>query len=177
MNKRLIILVSGPPAAGKTTLATGLAAALNLPLISKDDIKETLVDALDGPAGDLAWSRRIGGAAMQVLWRLAERCPAAVVEANFRPHNEYEQTRLRQLDAQIIELYCACPTDELLRRFAARAHTAHAAHPLTELSADMVAEFDQPMGVGHVIKVNTAGQIDLPALAAQITSVAGLSRS
>ena len=49
MDTRLIVLVSGAPAAGKTTLAIGLATALRLPL--KDD---ALVDALDGPARDLA---------------------------------------------------------------------------------------------------------------------------
>ena len=70
---RLIIVVSGAPAAGKTTLATAVAKARRLPVIGKDDIKETLVDALDGLASDPGWSRRIGGAAMQVLWRLDTR--------------------------------------------------------------------------------------------------------
>jgi predicted kinase len=43
---RTLVLVSGPPAAGKTTVALPLAAALAWPLISKDDIKEALVDVL-----------------------------------------------------------------------------------------------------------------------------------
>lgn len=169
MPSRLIILVSGPPAAGKTTLATALANALELPLICKDDLKETLVDALGGPADDLAWSRRIGGAAMELLWRLAQRCPAAVLEANFRPHSEYEQTQLRQLQAHLIEIYCVCPADELSRRFAARARTAHAAHPLTELPADLLAEYDRPMGVGQLIEIDTTRPVDLAELAARVT--------
>ena len=173
MSQRLIILVSGAPAAGKTTLATALAADLNLPLISKDDIKETLVDALDGPAADLAWSRVVGGAAMQVLWRLAERCPAAILEANFRPHNPYEHARLRQLDARVIELHCTCPAEELVRRFALRAPTAHAAHPLRGLSADLLAEFDQPMGIGHVIEVDTSVPVDVPSLTARLSKLIG----
>ncbi|WP_198152803.1 AAA family ATPase [Pseudofrankia sp. DC12] len=113
MTNQLIILVSGPSAAGKTTLATALARALELPLICKDDIKETLVDALGRPVDDLSWSRRIGGAAMELLWRLAQRCPAAVLGANFRLHSDYEQTRLRQLQAHLIEIHCVCPADEL----------------------------------------------------------------
>ncbi|MFL6075446.1 MAG: AAA family ATPase [Mycobacteriales bacterium] len=171
MSTRLIILVSGAPAAGKTTLAIGLAAALRLPLICKDDIKETLVDTLGGPAGDLTWSRRIGGAAMEVLWRLAERCPAAVIEANFRPHNEYEHSRLLQLQARIIEIHCVCPTDELARRFAARAPTAHAAHPLTELSTELVAEYDQPIGLGEVINIDTTRPVDLTQLTTRLASM------
>lgn len=45
-------MVSGAPAAGKSTLARALAPRLGLPLISQDDIKETLFDALAPPAAD-----------------------------------------------------------------------------------------------------------------------------
>jgi adenylate kinase family enzyme len=48
---RGVVLVSGAPGADKTTLAVPLAAALGLPLLSKDQIKETLFDALNYPAG------------------------------------------------------------------------------------------------------------------------------
>src|SRR4051794_10844242 len=42
----LAVVVSGIPASGKTTLARQLALALELPLVSKDVIKEALFDAL-----------------------------------------------------------------------------------------------------------------------------------
>ena len=41
-----IILVSGSPAAGKTTIATLLSKKLKIPLISKDTIKEILFDSI-----------------------------------------------------------------------------------------------------------------------------------
>src|SRR5215212_3203768 len=125
---RQFVLVSGAPAAGKTSIAVPLAKLLGLPLIAKDDIKETLFDGLSGPAGDLAWSREIGSAAMDVLWRLAECAPSAVLEANFRPHSEYERDRIARLDARIIEVYCHCPSEVLRQRFRDRARTAHPAH-------------------------------------------------
>ena len=34
------VVVSGPPASGKTTLARAIAPALGLPLVAKDTIKE-----------------------------------------------------------------------------------------------------------------------------------------
>jgi hypothetical protein len=87
-----IVIVSGAPSgAGKTTLAKPLADALGFSLIAKDDIKETMFDALDGPPEDRAYSRSIGGASMALLWMLATRCPKVVLEANFRPYNAYHK--------------------------------------------------------------------------------------
>src|SRR5262249_58176789 len=50
----LLVVVTGPPASGKSRLAEELAESLGLPLVTKDGIKETLFDTL-GP-GDQAWS-------------------------------------------------------------------------------------------------------------------------
>ncbi len=70
---RRLVYVSGAPGAGKTSLAGPLAAELGYALITKDTIKETLHDALGAPDPDLAWSRWLGGAAMELLWTLAAR--------------------------------------------------------------------------------------------------------
>jgi hypothetical protein len=61
------------------------AAALGYALLAKDRIKETMHDAFGAPGPDRAWSRRLGGAAMELLWALAADAPAVVIEANFRP--------------------------------------------------------------------------------------------
>ena len=171
MTERRIVLVSGAPAAGKTSLARPLAGLLKLPLIAKDDIKETLVDVLGDQGGDLAWSRKIGGAAMELLWKLAERAPAAVLEANFRPYSAYERERLTRLEARIIEVYCRCPADVLMQRFHERAMTAHAAHPATDLTPEWIAEFDRPMGLGDVIEIDTTRPVEIDSLAMRITAL------
>ena len=93
-----LVLVSGAPGAGKSALARPLAALLGLPLLSKDVIKESLFDTLGHVADDeLASSRQLGGAAMELLWRLAARCPAVVLEANFRSQSAYERKRVLEL--------------------------------------------------------------------------------
>src|SRR4029077_8625176 len=101
---RRLVYVSGAPGAGKSSLAGPLAAELGFTLITKDTLKETLHDALRAPEPDLAWPRRLGGAAMELLWRLAADAPAVVIEANFRPYSEYEREKLSTLAAHPVEV-------------------------------------------------------------------------
>jgi predicted kinase len=108
-DSRKLVYVSGAPGSGKTSLAGPLAAALGYALLAKDRIKETLHDAFGAPEPDRAWSRRLGGAAMELLWALAADAPAAVIEANFRPRSEYERAKLSGLAARPVEVHCACP--------------------------------------------------------------------
>ncbi|MFN2478824.1 MAG: AAA family ATPase [Pseudonocardiaceae bacterium] len=170
---RGVVLVSGAPGAGKTTLAVPLAAALGLPLLSKDQIKETLFDALDYPAGDLQASRRASKAAMQLLWTLAETFPSVVLEANFRPHSDYERSRINLLHGRLVEVYCACPPAVAAKRYATRGAsvTHHRAHVLSHLSDDLLAEFDQPLGVGQLIRVDTTQSVEMESLAATIRAL------
>lgn len=109
---------------------------------------------------------------MEVLWRLSEVTPAVVLEANFRPHSDYERRRLASLDARVVEVYCDCPPSEVARRFAARATAGlHAAHPLRALPDDLLAEYDQPVGFGTVVRVDTSRPVDAAEVAARVRQV------
>jgi len=171
--QRQIVLVSGAPGAGKSTLAGPLAAELGFALLSKDIIKEALWDAVNPPAGDRPWSRRLGGAAMEVLWALAARSPRAVLEANFRPHSAYERGRILGLGAAVAEVYCDCPPDEAARRYAVRGAgpDRHPAHVVAVLAPDYYVEYDRPMGIGTVIRVDTTHPVDVRSLAERLRPV------
>ena len=82
----VLVLVSGAPGSGKTTLAARLATDLRLPLLTKDAIKEALLDAVAAPGR--ARPRELGAAAFAVLYavvgRLLDADVGAVVEGNFR---------------------------------------------------------------------------------------------
>jgi predicted kinase len=82
----LLVIVSGAPGSGKTKLARRLGAALRLPLLLKDDLKEALYEALG--ADDREQSRQLGRAAYDLLALIAGRLLEAgvdvLVESNFR---------------------------------------------------------------------------------------------
>ena len=165
-NSRRLVYVSGAPGSGKTTLAVPLAAELGLPLFSKDRIKETLHESLGAPEPDLAWSRRLGAAAMELLWVLAADAPAAVLEANFRPRSEYERAKLWALAGDPVEVHCACPAELAVRRYNAR--RTHPVHVISTLDLAAMAEYDRPVGVGALVTVDTAVAVDVTAIAAAV---------
>jgi predicted kinase len=120
MSGRLVI-VGGAPATGKTTLALALGKSLGLPVITKDDIKESL--AAPFKTGDREWSRQLGAAAYSVLFTIAERILAGgqglILESNF--HRGIADEPLRALAARAPTVVIVCHTPDARQRFAERA--------------------------------------------------------
>jgi predicted kinase len=167
MSRRLVY-VSGAPGAGKSSLAGPLAAELGYPLLFKDKLKETLHDWLSGPDPDLAWSRRLGAAAMELMWAVAADAPRVVIEANFRPHSEYERGKLTGLADRIVEVYCSCPADLALHRFNERGPGRHQVHVNPSVTLEELVEWDRPVGVGTLMRVDTTVPVDVARVAAQV---------
>jgi predicted kinase len=168
---RDLVIVSGAPGAGKSTLAAPLARALGFPLLTKDVIKQTLFDCLGQVVGDpLASSRRLGGAAMEMLWRLAADCPAVVIEANFRTRSEHERRRVAELCERPVEVHCSVPVEVAASRFAERARRQdhHPVHVASSTPLDFFEQFAQPFGVGPVLVVDTTSKVDIGDLTTRV---------
>src|SRR5262245_10823924 len=92
MRQPHLILVTGLPGTGKSTLARALASRYRAPILCKDTIKEPLLDGIG--ATDRAGSRRLSDASFAVMFALARESLGAgtdlVLEGNFRP-GEHEQ--------------------------------------------------------------------------------------
>lgn len=136
-----VVLVTGVPGSGKTTLARRLSPALGLPLLSKDVVEETLFDVLG--AGDRAWSTRLGAAANEVLWSLLADCPTGAVVAR-----------------------CDCPGPLAAQRYAdRRRHPGHL--PADEATLDRIRAAAPGMvglGVGPALQVDTSRPVDLASV-------------
>jgi predicted kinase len=168
----LVVVVQGPPAAGKTTVARELAARLRMPLLAKDTVKEALFDELG--SGDLAWSQRLGGATYLALLRLAEESAALgagfVLEGNFVCGSEFEM-RLRELPARFVQIHCGAPLELLVQRYESRVrHPGHIDHERGKALREAVETgrhdpLDLP---GKTIRVDTSGPVDLAELAARV---------
>lgn len=127
-----IVVVTGPPASGKSTLATRLADEFSLPALTKDGIKEAMLDAVGSVDREL--SGRIGAAAWEVLWHVLEREAAAgrpvLVEGNVsRESGRALLGRLARLyDVRVLQVHCAAPVDVLYRRYEQRIGVRHPGH-------------------------------------------------
>ena len=168
MPPMVYVVVSGPPASGKSTLAPPLAAALGLPLIAKDTIKDALMDQLGAPS--IEASRELGRAAVRAMLAVARQCPGAVLESVWHRSRAVEE--LRALPLPIVEVFCRCDPETIHRRFRARATTRAAGHFDVERTTDELWNDDvaEPVDGGWaVIEVDTARPVDLERVTAAIT--------
>ena len=158
------VVVSGPPASGKSTLAPVLAERLQLPLLAKDTIKDALMRLL--PVADVEASRQLGRAAVAVMLAVAaDSRVGAVLESNF--FRSKAVAHLAALPGPVVEVFCRCDRDVAAARFAARIGTRSGGHfdrdrSAWELWNDEVAE---PVGgPWPVIEVDTTRPVDVDSV-------------
>jgi predicted kinase len=170
-----LVVVSGPPAAGKTTVALPLARALALPLVAKDTVKEALMDVLG--AGDLERSRALSRAAYAVILALArahlDTGAGLVLEANFsRAASEAELLPL-VAGSRAVVVHCWAPPEVLETRYRDRAPRRHPGHQdLPRLARGLpwlVPPATEPPDLGvPCLRVDTSQPWDAAAITAWV---------
>lgn len=163
MRRYPVIVVSGAPASGKTCLASGLAADLGRVYLSKDQIKENLLDSLGW--SDRAFSRAVGKASFQLLLQIASELSSKkvpfILESAFRATDGARLLEALGTD-DLLQIFCAADSATLLSRFEKRAssgerHPGHADHcSLAELreslDTGLYGKLDLP---GRLVTIDT----------------------
>ena len=173
----LLIIVGGPPASGKSTLAEWLAEEFRLPLLSRDAFKEAMMDAIGPP--DLETSHDYGAAAYNILAILQQQLVTAgvgaVLESNFLRGTSESDLRPILPKSRSVAIYCETTVAESLRRFAERAQNGdrHPGHgdddpaKLEELERDLRAGCYDPLDLAIptlVVDATNGYDPDQPAI-------------
>ena len=168
----MFVVVDGPPASGKSTLAPLLAHRLHLPLLAKDTIKDALMEVI--PPTDVEHSRQLGRAAVRVMLALAAASPlGAVLESNF--YRSRAAGDLARLPGRVVEVFCRCDHDIATARYRQRAGTRAVGH-FDHLRTDdelWNPEVAAPVAGGWpVVELDTNTTVDLSSAIAAISLAA-----
>ncbi|MFA5894583.1 MAG: AAA family ATPase [Candidatus Shapirobacteria bacterium] len=129
MVKPKLIVITGAPGTGKTTIAKKISEEFSLPLIIKDKIKESLFDNLgwDIPGWDPdSWQKKIGIGSIELMHYfsriLISKTVSHIIESNFVP--KFADQKLTDLRTKypfsIFQIYVKCDHKVLIDRFKKR---------------------------------------------------------
>jgi predicted kinase len=130
-----LVIVSGLPATGKSSLAAALREALGWPLFTKDEFKEILYDAVDrsGVPFSREDSSRLGAQAMALLFMVGlevlDAGTPCILESNFDPARAEDDFPRLLAVSRARQVHCAIPDDEALERYRERAKAGER-HPV-----------------------------------------------
>jgi predicted kinase len=154
-----LVVVDGPPAAGKTTIVRVLAEALGLPAIEKDVLKEAAGGALG--VTERGESRLLGGAVFEVMavvvHQLILRGVSTIAEGNFTARSNLF---LELPPCRICQVHVTAAPETLRKRLLARDTHRHPVHYDREAADEILeravrGEWDPLPLDGDLIAVDT----------------------
>ena len=132
-----MIVLTGMPASGKSTVAAKLADALSLPVLAKDEFKEALFDTIGFSC--YAEKRRLDHAANAVLLKAAEAMlrsgQSVILDNNFDgAAAEALNALTERMGARCVTVFFGGDTEAFYRRYVERdrLHLRHLGHVVQE---------------------------------------------
>jgi cytidylate kinase len=169
-----VVVVSGLPASGKTTLACQIGPLLGLPVVDKDDLLEASFRP-DGGVSPMDRAR-LSRQADQALRQRVESAPRAVVISHWR-RPELSMTSgtptewLRDFPT-LVEVHFVCEPETAAERFRGRdrnpGHGDQRKSPTEAIDQFRALHRLGPLGLGPLVTVDTEGPVDAAQVAEQI---------
>ena len=163
----LLVVVTGPPATGKSTVAEELAKRLRVPFISKDLLKETLYDTF-GYGDDV--EEKLDRAALALLFTVVgaqlEAGVSVVAESNFDAETDTGPFRriVGEQGVRLVQIHCHASSEAILTNFADRAESGRR-HPGHQDEPEDVKELRAKLDAGLWDPLDLPGElIELPVL-------------
>lgn len=170
----LLVVVTGPPGSGKTTIAEEVRRRTGLPLIAKDAVKELLGEEL--AVTEPADSKRLGSAVFALIGHLVrellEQRVSLIAEGNFAVgYPLFDDLP----PARIVQVHVSAPPDVLAARRRERSGERHSVHWDDEAEEEIVQRLAhgewEPLPLeGKLIRIDTAASPDLDAVLAALAS-------
>ena len=171
-----LIVMSGLPASGKSTLAHQLQKALQLPLIDKDDILSPFNNHLN--PSSIEQKRLLSSSADEVFITLAKKLNQGII-CSFWHHPGSTNTPgtpadwLRLMPGKVLEIYCHCSAETAIERFTIRQQKAAIGEAVKPMSAGAKAEYQiqvslGPLDITDSISVDTEEPVNLQHLLPKI---------
>ncbi len=166
MKETTLVIVSGLPATGKTTLARRIGTEFKLPVFIKDDFKETIADSIGVKDSSV---EGLGRASHSILFYIAKQCLengiSLVIEGNFKDtqHTREFIQYLKESRKRIIEILCTAEYSLRLERYKSR--KKHPVHPLlTDPAYAKSFEEDKSfsLGIGKTLDIDTSDFSQIP---------------
>ena len=160
-----LMVITGHPGSGKTTLAKQLADKYKLVYISKDALKERIFDGLG--SSDKEWSLKVSGVAHRIMDDMVQQELGAghsvIVESNFKPEIDSERfsAMASELGAECVQILCTANADVLFERWNKRIQTGerHEGHveaiSLDEIRHDLSLPYAPLQLPGQLTEVDT----------------------
>lgn len=171
-----LVVITGHPGSGKTTLAQKLAEQYGLLYVSKDALKERIFDGLG--SSDKEWSLKVSGVAHRIMDDIVRQelriGHSVIVESNFKPSPDSERFSafISESGAACMQIMCTAGGDELFKRWNERIangsrHEGHVeAISLNDIRRDLSRPYEPLRLPGRLITIDTTdpAAIDLPDL-------------
>ena len=167
-----LVVVTGPPGAGKTTIAAELRAQLGLPLIAKDTLKELLGGAFE--IDDRVRSQQLGSVVFELIAvlvkELLDQGVSVIAEGNF---TESSALFSGLPPTEVVQVYVTATPETLRERLQTRDSHRHPVHYDAEAAEEVSARAAEgewpPLSIGgRLIEIDTTTWPDLDEVLATV---------